>query len=217
MKKLIIICEGKTEQLFCKNLLEDYFKKINVLIEFPLISHSNGGIVKWIHLKSQIENTLKIDSSCVVTTFIDYYGIEGHHNFPQWNVADLEIDKNRRMDILEKGMLSGIDNALGDRFIPYIQLHEFEALAFSNYQTFEDYYEDFEADFTKLKLICDNNQNPETINNSPETAPSKRLKNNIYGYDKISHGIDICEMMGLNQIILKCKRFGDWISNLKLI
>ena len=217
MKKLIIICEGKTEQLFCNSLFEDYFKQLNILIEFPLISHSDGGIVKWVHLKRQIENTLRINPTCIVTTFIDYYGIEHHHNFPEWEISEIEVDKNKRMDILEEGMISDIDASLKNRFIPYIQLHEFESLVFSNYKTFEDYYETFEADFNELKIICDNNPNPETINNSPETAPSKRLKDNIYGYDKISHGIDICEMIGLGKIILKCKRFGNWINNLKLI
>ena len=215
MKKLIIICEGKTEQLFCKNLLEEHFKSLDIIIEYPLISHSNGGIVKWVHLKNQIESYLNIEKNCYVTTFIDYYGIEYHHDFPDWYDAVAEADKNNKMTILENAMLSDIQNELKARFIPYIQLHEFEALAFSEYDAFEKYYEPIEANFVNLKSICDSNPNPETINNAPATAPSKRLLNNIPGYDKISHGIDICEMIGLNKIIDKCARFSIWINKLE--
>lgn len=217
MKKLIIICEGKTEQLFCKNLLEQHFKNLNIIIEYPLISHSNGGIVKWEHLKNQIENSLIIEEDCYVTTFIDYYGIEYHHNFPDWYLAEAEVDKNDRMTILENSMLSDIEVKLQSRFISYIQLHEFEALAFSEYEVFEDYYEPIEANFVNLKSITVSNPNPETINNSPATAPSKRLIDNIPGYDKISHGIDICEMIGLNNILNKCPRFKTWINKLEKI
>lgn len=141
MKKLIIICEGKTELLFCSVILEPYFRQINIQIEYPLISHSNGGIVKWAHLKPQIETNLIIDSTCFVTTFIDFYGIYEHHDFPDWRQSLTEPSKSIKMDILENGMRNSIASNLQSRFIPYIQLHEFEALIFSDYASFEEYYE----------------------------------------------------------------------------
>lgn len=47
MKRLIIICEGATEQAFCNDVLRDYFLTKDILIEAPTIKHSNGGIVAW--------------------------------------------------------------------------------------------------------------------------------------------------------------------------
>lgn len=217
MKKLIIICEGITEELFGKKILKEHFKYLNIEAEFPLISHSSGGIVKWTHLQSQIENTLAIDPYCFTTTFIDYYGIATHHKFPKWEISLSEIDKSRKMSILENGMLENIPADLQNRFIPYIQLHEFEALVFSEYASFENYYEASEANFVNLKIICNSNPNPETINNSRLTAPSKRLEDNIRRYDKKTHGIDICEMIGLPKIRAKCPRFNEWITKLENI
>ena len=108
MKKLIIICEGKTELLFCSTILELYFRQINIQIEYPLISHSNGGIVKWVHLKPQIETNLLIDSTCFVTTFIDFYAIYEHHDFPDWRQSLAEPSKSIKMIVLENGMRNSI-------------------------------------------------------------------------------------------------------------
>lgn len=216
MKKLIIICEGPTEKFFCKHLLEEHFKSLGIELEYPLISHSNGGIVKWKYLKPQIENSL-IDESCYVTTFIDYYGIESHHAFPEWDTAHEESDKSRRMNILQEGMHADLSEEIKGRFIPYIQLHEFEALVFSNYAAFEDYYEEREANFVKLAEVCMQNPNPETINDSPMTAPSKRLITHIKRYNKIAHGVDLCKSIGLKTIREKCPRFNEWITKLEII
>jgi hypothetical protein len=217
MKKLIIICEGPTEQYFCKQILENHFKMIGIEIEFPLITHSNGGIVKWIHLMPQITTTFAADPNCFVTTFIDFYGMEAHHNFPEWASALLEPNKANKMNILENGMKNALPINLQTTFIPYIQLHEFEAIVFSDYLAFENFYEANEADFPQLKIICDSNPNPETINNSIITAPSKRLQNHIPRYDKKSHGIPICEFIGLATIRNKCTGFNNWITRLEAI
>jgi hypothetical protein len=217
MKKLIIICEGQTEQSFCKKILKEHLNQFDIDIEYPLISHSDGGIVKWIHLKTQIESTLTINPEYYVTTFIDYYGMEYHHDFPDWNITLSQPVKSDRMDTLEAGMLNDITESMKPKFIPFVQLHEFEALVFSDYDKFEDYYEPREANFNALNIICNDNPNPETINDSPLTAPSKRLSNNIRRYDKIDHGVDICELIGLVTMRTKSPRFNKWIDNLENI
>src|ERR1039458_4938727 len=104
-KNLIIICEGKTEQTFCKKLLLPHFKAKDIFIQFPLIEHSNGGIVKWDLLKPQVEKTLASDPTCYVTIFIDFYGILTKHDFPDWDLSLAEIDNREKMRILESGML----------------------------------------------------------------------------------------------------------------
>lgn len=217
MKKLIIICEGQTEQSFCKKILKDHLAQFDIEIEFPLISHSDGGIVKWVHLKAQIESTLTINPEYYVTTFIDYYGMEYHHDFPNWDITLTQPVKSDRMDTLEDGMLNDLTVGMRPQFVPFVQLHEFEALVFSDYDKFEDYYEPREANFAALRSICVANPNPETINNSPLTAPSKRLAANIRRYDKIDHGVEICELIGLNVMRSKSVRFDKWIDNLENI
>ena len=49
MERIIIICEGPTEEEFCKKTLTPYFQKQQIYVQSPLIKHSNGGIVKMEH------------------------------------------------------------------------------------------------------------------------------------------------------------------------
>ncbi len=64
-KECIFICEGYTELFFCEKLLKEHFTNFEVAIKYHLISHSSGGIVKWVHLKRQIEDTLAIEAPIV--------------------------------------------------------------------------------------------------------------------------------------------------------
>ena len=65
MKRLIIICEGPTEQAFCNDVLHSYLLTKNIALEAPTIKHSNGGIVAWDTLKKQIVRHLNEGNSIV--------------------------------------------------------------------------------------------------------------------------------------------------------
>ena len=112
MKRIIFICEGPTEQAFCKTNLQTLFQKKGIHIQTPLIKHSRGGIVKWSILKQQIETHLKSDRTAYVTTFIDYYGLYSKFNFPNWEISERIQDKNVRMDSIERGMYESIPDDL---------------------------------------------------------------------------------------------------------
>ncbi|SNB28243.1 conserved hypothetical protein [Flavobacterium psychrophilum] len=216
MKKLIIICEGYTELAFCKEILVKHFENLNITIEYELTDHSiSGGITKWVYLKEQIVRILSSEPSVFVTTLIDYYGIDKSHKFPKWANALAIENKPNRMELLEMGMFEDLENNF--QFIPYIQLHEFEAFVFSDYTVFENIYDDEDANLIGLKQICDEYPNPEDINNNIATAPSKRLQNNISRYNKVSSGIDLIREIGLPKIRVKCPRFHNWISKLETI
>lgn len=58
MKRLIIVCEGPTENEFCLEMLAPILLKSDIYVEAPLIKKSNGGIVPWQAIKRQIETHL---------------------------------------------------------------------------------------------------------------------------------------------------------------
>lgn len=93
---------------------------MGIYLYYTLISKSKGGIVKWSELKKEIILFLKRDSSVIVSTLIDYYGITQKHKFPNWDKANNENDKNIRMQILEKAMSEDIEEKYRNRYIPYI-------------------------------------------------------------------------------------------------
>ena len=137
MKRIVIICEGETEQEFCNKTLSQYFVPQGIYIQAPLIKHSNGGVVRWSLLKKQIELTLKEDSTAIVSMLIDYYGLYKKYQFPKWDESLNIPKKSERMDFLENAMSMDIDENLRHRFIPYIQLHEFEGLLFCDVEIFK--------------------------------------------------------------------------------
>ncbi|MFK8104442.1 MAG: DUF4276 family protein [Saprospiraceae bacterium] len=217
MKKLIIICEGPTERAFCNKLLRNYFLSRDISLNAPLITKSDGGIVHWDSLKKQINNDLKKNKN-YVTTFIDYYGIPDRFEYPGWKAAKLILDKEERMNFLETEMAAEIDEKYRYRFIPYFQLHEFEALLFNNIEVFEQQFNSDEIlDKEELIAVLNDFPNPEMINNNIQTTPSKRLEKLILGYNKTLFGEILSEAIGLKAIRKKCPRFNQWISKLESI
>lgn len=217
MKKLIIVCEGPTEQEFVRDVLQPHFLKFQIYIRNPLIKKSRGGIVPWTTLKTQIENHLR-EKDCFVTTLIDYYGIEDRFNYPGWQQSKNIQDKVQRLDYLEQEMFNDINAGLSEKFIPYIQLHEFEGLLFNNLNSFEETFEATEfKDKKELIRILENYTNPEMINDHKDTAPSKRLDNLIEGYNKIVYGSILAENIGMTRLREKSPRFNQWISSLEKI
>ena len=220
MKRIVIFGEGQTEQEFSNDVLQEHFNRKEIYLETPTF----GGIGRWEKLKYQIEKQLKSDTTAYVTTLIDFYGMTEGLHFPRWNeaISVLGVDREKAMDILEEGMLNDIDIQLRARFIPYIQLYEFEALLYCNIDVFRDNFEESEfADYPYLEETIRTNPNPETINNSFITAPSKRLEKIFKNYSseggKIAYGSLLAQEIGLLTIREKCPRFNTWINKLESI
>ena len=210
MKTVIIICEGPTEEVFCRNLLSQYLQN-SCRIEIRLL----GGNCNWQRIRDMAEKALKQQKNALVTTFFDYYGVKTK-KFPNWKetVGINKANVRERIEILENGMLEEIDTNLRYRFIPYVQLHEFEALLFNNIEVFDEMFEFEQYDRAELLNIFDEFPDPEMIDQGTETSPSHRLIKIIPAYRKVIQGNAIAEKIGIEQIRQKNKHFNDWIEQL---
>ncbi len=216
MKRIIIICEGQTEQEFCKDVLSPYFQTKGIQIQAPLIKKSKGGIVKWVVLKKEIETYLKQEPNIFVTLLIDYYGIKTEHKFPYWNEANKIKDKKLHIAKLETEMQKSVESPVNYRFIPYIQLHEFEGLLFCKKDVFDKNFEKSEfSDYNLLTETLSKFPNPEDINDGEKTSPSKRLSKIIIGYNKIVFGSMLAQEIGLKTLREKATRFNNWLTKIE--
>lgn len=215
MKRLVIICEGQTEHEFCNDLLSDELKNHFDTMDFPLIKHSGGGIVAWSRLKNQIIRHLSENNNTYVTTFIDYYGLTEELGYPSWAEAEACCDKIEKMKLLEQGMKNDIPGNVNYRFIPYIQLHEFESLLYSNINVFREEYDEKDIDYAELESVASEFPTPEDINNGRRTAPSKRILHAVPGYNKVLDGNALAMDIGLEEMKNKCLHFKEWIKMLK--
>lgn len=214
MKRVIILCEGETEQEFCQKTLQSHFAPKNVSIQPPIIKKTGGGLAHWSNIRKQLVNHLR-ENNNLVTMLIDFYGIEPKHEFPKWAESLNIQDKNERIDFLEKAIFEDLGKV--PNFLPYLQLHEWEALLFVNTLFFE---QTFGADIQNIDFLKETlakNPNPETINDQKDTCPSARLAQCIIGYDKIVCGNILIENIGLETVRTKNPRFNQWIQKIEKI
>lgn len=82
-------------------------------------------------------------------------------------------------------------------------------------KAFKDSFDDSEVDFNEIESAMAQFETPEDINNSPMTAPSKRLIAAIPGYNKVVYGSILAELIGIDKIRSKCPLFDEWIETLE--
>ena len=104
------------------------------------------------------------------------------------------------------------------RYLPYIQLYELEALLFSKPDLLLNVFEDTTKRDEVLKCL-ENRRSCEEINDSEETAPSKRLKS-IFGNYKKGEGQRgqarrFAEQADLESVRAACPRFSEWVAMLE--
>ena len=211
MKYLIIVVEGQTEQEFVNDILRPYFAEHGIYhVSARLIRTSRsgkGGFVNFQHLQNDVNKILTKEQDAVVTTFFDFFRCPT--NMPGYEEAMKKENHQEAVEILETKM----DELLGNtHFVPYIQLHEFEALLFSSNKGFKTYWEN--EQIKKAEEIIAQYSNPEDINSRPEKAPSKRILKIKSNYDKVAEGNLLAMEVGIEEMLNRCPRFKQWIEHL---
>lgn len=218
MKRLIIVVEGQTEEEFVNKTLGPYLMDKGILsvvaIKIRTSKTQKGGLLSYAHYRRDIVNYLKQQQDIILTTFVDFFRLPT--NFPSYEECMKLNLVDDKLTCLEQAIAKDIDN---QRFIPYIQKHEFEALVFASNDSIEDFIPLLALTTNVAALMAFNNivadyPNPEDINGRPQFAPSKRLEQLFPSYDKVLHGNLIIEDAGIHNLLKKCPRFNDWINRL---
>lgn len=121
----------------------------------------------------------------------------------------------KRLIIVCEGATEHMQKNLRNRFVPYIQMYEFECLLFSDITVFKNNFSTKECNFHAIESAVREFASPEEINNGPNTAPSVRLKNAIKGYEKELYGGFLADDIGLEAIRKRCPLFNQWIKRLE--
>lgn len=144
---------------------------------------------------------------------IDLYGLS-HFPGDEKKHGESVIDRVVR---IEAKMSEALPN---DRFIPYIQLHEFEALVFVDLDALPPEFPDGEADGAPARLKHEvGSAAPEDIDDGELTAPSKRLIREIptYAHMKAIAGPAIAARIGLPNLRAACPHFNAWVTRLETL
>lgn len=191
-----IVCEGPTESDFVKKLNKGYFNSKNISLKPIVLNKSramdgNVSLDRLVYYISRAEHR-------VVTTLVDYYGFKYQRG---QSVEELETQIR--------------DKSGKEHIIPYLQMHETEALWFSDIEVIKEVKNANITQYRALKDIEEQYSNPEDINNSCLTAPSKRLESIFLDYKKIIDGNIIANRIPIETIKAKCPRFSNWLNQIE--
>ncbi len=210
MIRVAISVEGQSEDEFCKQILVPYFQERGIQLTSIIVETKRekcgvkykGGCINLDRVKSEVSKLLP--SFDYVTTFYDLYGFG--------KIDDISADE------LEHKMAELFKSR---KFIPYIQKYEFETLLFSEPLYYGDYFDNPQATLDIQEIVSSCGGNIEEINNSKETAPSKRMMKFFddydEGFDKVFHGYSIIEEIGLQKVLEECPRFSKWVEKIELL
>ena len=221
--EIYVVVEGQTEQTFVRDVLapEMAYKKIYLYPALIGKPGHKGGDIRFERAKVDIGKFLKQRPDIYVSTMFDYFRID--ENWPGRDIVRQKIENGavlsaaEKANTLETATLTRIKKLFPDcdvesRFVPYIEMHEFEALLFSNAEILA---QKIGVGIDLINNILAEYNGPEEINDDPVKAPSKQLEVFNPAYRKVAMGKTIADSIGIQEMRNQCPHFNDWLTRLE--
>ena len=224
-RRLLVHVEGRTEESFVRNvvrpeLIDNGYHSVQArLIGDARQRYRRGGAVSWTTARKNIIRHLKADRKAISTTMVDYYGLPqfGARAWPGRAQSDT-LPHSEKASTIETCMENEIQESMGEsfnkgRFIPFVMMHEFEALLFSHCGRFSRAIEmpQLKEGFQRIANMF---ASPEEIDDSSTTAPSKRIMKLFPRYRKVLFGTLGALEIGLETMLDACPHFSEWWQRL---
>ncbi len=195
MVRIGISVEGLTEERFIKILIAPYLSSQGIYVT-PISIDGNVSINRIKH-----ELVKLIYSFDYVSTFYDFYGFKHKDETETKLTLEAKINESVKVEFRHK-------------LIPYVQMYEFEGLLFSAPAAIASVLQNESLIDWANQILGEHSDNPEKVNDSRETAPSKRLEK-ATNYRKTTHGPNIAKEIGLLKIREMCSGFDAWLETLE--
>ncbi len=217
MRKVLVYVEGQTEETFVRDVLAPYLWQKCRLQFVPTLARTKrtkagqtfkGGIVSYQKVRRDVLRLLNDSSATLVTTMIDYYGLPddfpGKRSLPPGTPY-------QRVRHLEEAFKNDIGHP---RFLPFLVLHEFEALVLTDPTHLARILPQYTAVLPRLQQEI-GGLPPEEINEGRDTHPAARIQRYFPGYQKRLHGPLVIKQIGIQTIRSKCPHFNEWLNKIE--
>lgn len=224
---LYMLVEGNTEERFANQVLVPHLSTVDVFAEVSKVvtrgrrgrPEAQGGGRTYRAWKNDLSTWIKQQGhrpNVWFTTMLDVYGLgafsDGFPGFDHWNTRH---DAHQGVAMLEAAWAKDIGF---ERFLPHLQLHEFESLLLVDVavlkQQFVERVLDVERLATEIKDAC---KPPEEIDDGHNTAPSKLIARHLpqYPRQKAVAGPSAVGQIGLSRLRKACPHFGAWLETME--
>ncbi len=213
MKRVLISVEGQTEETFVREVLYKHLLLRNVFVQPVIVSTKRakqgnkfkGGLLSYEQARNEVRHLCENKAAFAVTTLYDLYHLPV--DFPGYATRPAGNGRAKAV-YLEQAFQQDINIP---SFRPHLQVHEFEAFMFVDPKKTAALFP--ENDLTReLREIRESFQSPEDINDSPITAPSKRILALYPKYDKPLYGTLAVLEIGLDKLRAECPHFHTWLD-----
>jgi hypothetical protein len=222
MGRLFIVCEGQTEEQVVYSLLMPFFWSNGEIEVTPLLLPTRFGVAarrykggwnNYNRAKDFIRRHMAQHSAAHVwhTTMLDLYAIP--EDFPGLDRARGASDPYEKVIRLEEAFYADLADDNLWRFVPNLQLHELEALLLVDVDCLEGVFPESAENVRRLREHI-GSQNPELVDDGPDSAPSKRIGRWVPEYTaaKPTAAPLVLEAIGLERLLAECRHFKAWIE-----
>lgn len=217
MRRLLVHVEGQTEEEFVNDVLrphlvEQGYASVSArLLGSRRQRAQRGGIRSWSSVRKEVERHLRGDPGLRAGLLVDYYGLPadwpGRLEAAQHGVAE-------RSSLLATQILNALNSDLRSRFFPCVLMHEFETMVFVDPIAAAESWGKPQLG-AQLLMQRQAFQCVEEINDSPLTAPSKRIKAVDPQYEKPLQGLLAVHQIGLSALRASMPSLATWLDNLE--
>jgi len=216
-KRALILVEGQTEERFVKDILAPVFLERGLYLSPTVLvtkrvkdgPNFKGGVTNFAKFTNDVERLLNDAGDALVTTLIDYYGLPS--DFPGMSTRP-HGSPIQRVKHVETALCRHFGNRRN--FLPFLLLHEFEALLFSSTVELPRTMTQM-GKSREFAAIREGLNSPEEIDERPDFAPSKRILSIFPAYRKRLHGPTTAKRIGLATIRAECPHFSSWLAALE--
>jgi hypothetical protein len=220
VSRVVVIVEGQTEESFVKGPLAEALWQHQVYLT-PIVlgvPGHKGGRPNYARVQKDLLRQLKQDATAYCSTMIDLYGLgQGFPGTP----PPRQLTNIQKVEHIERAIKDDICDRIPDfrpdlRLIPYLSLHEYEGLLFSDPDAFAQALTQpgLAVGFHKVR---NGFPTPEDINDRPETAPSKRVLTAYSAYRKVIEGTLAARAVGIEKMRQECQHFRSWLEHLEAL
>ncbi len=217
--EVVVLVEGQTEQRFIKQVLAPYLAPSKVYLT-PIVLDKpgqKGGDVKFSRARNDIGRHLKQRADTWISTLVDFYGIKP--DWPGFAASKQLSDPAQKAATMNQATAVEVARLFPEcrpetRFIPYVSMHETEALYFSDPACLAS---NLGVSRQRIDAILNECGEPEQINDRPDTAPSKRLEQLDERFKKTTTGIAIAEQIGIAKMRAACPIFDAWVGQISTL